>query len=133
MGDVALSYASENGDYVSRVARCLETIGIRVFYDKFEQVDLWGKNLYTHLDDVYRNKARYCVMFLSAEYAVKAWPGHERKSAQARAFQENEEYILPVRFDDTKIPVVLPTTGYIDANKVSARELCKLIQEKLAR
>ena len=71
-------------------------------------------------------------MFISADYAMKAWTNHQRRSAQARAFQENEEYILPVRFDDTEIPGMLPTTGYVEAEKVTPRELCKMIQEKLA-
>src|SRR5439155_24562734 len=31
-----------------------------------------------------------------------------------RAFMEKREYILPARFDDTQIPGVLPTVGYID-------------------
>jgi hypothetical protein len=65
---------------------------------------LFGKNLYTHLSDVYQNQARYCVMFLSKHYAKKAWTNHEREAAQARAFREHEEYILPVRLDDTEIP-----------------------------
>ncbi len=129
--DIAISYASEDRDYVDRLARCLERAGVRVFYDRFEQADLWGKDLYTHLDDVYRNKARYCVMFLSIDYARKTWTNHERKSAQARAFQENQEYILPVRFDSTEIPGVLPTIGYVNANELSPNDLCKLIQEKL--
>ena len=43
-----------------------------------------GKDLYTHLDDVYQNAARYCVLFVSRDYARKVWTNHERESAQAR-------------------------------------------------
>src|SRR6266566_5558925 len=78
--------------------------------DKYEKATLWGKNLYTYLSDVYQNKARYCVMFLSRNYAAKLWTNHEREAAQARAFRENEEYILPIRLDDTDIPGILSTT-----------------------
>lgn len=53
-------------------------------------------------------------MFISDFYSKKLWPNLERQSMQARAFQENEEYVLPARFDDTVIPGILPTIGYID-------------------
>ena len=59
------------------------------------------------------------------------WTNHEREAAQARAFSQSEEYILPVRFDDTEIPGVRPTTGYIDLRTTSSAELCALLLEKL--
>src|SRR3954466_14629611 len=53
------------------------------------------------------------------------------ESAQARAFSASEEYLLPVRFDDTAIPGIRPTTGYIDLRETSPKELADLITEKL--
>ena len=52
------------------------------------------------------SKARYCVMFFSQHYVAKAWTKHELKAAQARALNENEEYILPIRLDSTEIPLL---------------------------
>lgn len=46
--DVTLSFAGEDRAYVEKVAAALYSLGIRVFYDRYEQVDLWGKDLYTH-------------------------------------------------------------------------------------
>jgi len=92
-----------------------------------------GKDLYVHLDEVYQKKARYCVMFLSRHYTEKLWTNHERKSAQARAFKEKGEYILPARFDDTEIPGILPTIGYIDLRSLEPEEFGKLIIEKLKK
>src|SRR5207248_2119071 len=57
--DVALSFAGEDRAYVEEVARALSAAGVKVFYDKLEEADLWGKNLYTHLSDVYRKRARF--------------------------------------------------------------------------
>jgi hypothetical protein len=65
------------------------------------------------------NKAVYTIMFISDAYSKKLWTSHERQAMQARAFQENQEYILPVRFDETQIPGVLPTIGYIDVSSKS--------------
>ncbi len=128
--DVTLSFAGEDRGYVEQVAAALTALSIRVFYDRYEQVDLWGKDLYTHLDEVYRKRARYCVIFISRHYAEKLWPNHERKSAQARAFEEKSEYILPIRFDATEVPGMLPTTGYIDANKREPADIALLIANK---
>lgn len=129
--DVALSFAGENRDYVRRVADELSAAGVEVFYDEYSKVELWGKNLYQHLSSVYRHQARYCVLFISKEYASKVWPRHELASAQARAFEENREYILPARFDDTELPGILPITGYIDLRTVTPDELARLVIEKL--
>ena len=129
--DVALSFAGEDRDYVEKVAEVLKEMGIQVFYDKYEEVDLWGKNLYTHLDDVYQNKSKYCVMFISKYYKERLWTSHERESAQARAFESSEEYILPVRLDDTEIPGIRKTTGYINLNSIGPEDLAYKIAKKI--
>ena len=131
--DVALSFAGEDRPYVSRVAAALEANGIRVFYDEYEKVTLWGKDLYVHLREVYKTAAEYTVMFISHHYKKKLWTNHERESAQARAFQEGREYILPVKFDDTDIPGLLPTTGYLDLRSIEPEELAQFIAQKLGR
>ena len=54
------------------------------------------------------------VIFLSRAYADKLWTRHELKAAQARAFADAAEYILPARFDDTEIPGLLGIVAYVD-------------------
>jgi hypothetical protein len=129
--DIALSFAGEDRAYVADVADRLRGQGIRVFYDQYEQATLWGKNLYDRLDYVYRRAARYCILFISEPYANKVWTNHERQSAQARALEENREYVLPVRFDDTEIPGLRSTIGYIDARHTTPDYLVQLILQKL--
>ena len=131
--EIGLSFAGEDRAYVAEVAAALQRAGVRVFYDKYEKASLWGKDLYVHLSDVYRRASGYVVMFISEHYARKLWPNHERKSAQARAFEERREYILPARFDDSEVPGILPTTGHIDLRETSPDELARLILEKLGR
>ncbi|MFN0080862.1 MAG: TIR domain-containing protein [Prosthecobacter sp.] len=69
--DVCLSFAGEDRDYVSQTADILRNKGIRVFYDEYEEAELWGKDLYAHLHEVYSSLARYCVVFISQHYANK--------------------------------------------------------------
>jgi hypothetical protein len=129
--DVCLSFAGEQRTYVSDVADALRASGIRVFYDQYERAALWGKDLYEHLDWVYRKAARYCLVFISSDYAAKVWTTHERRSAQARALEESREYVLPVRFDNTELPGLPPTVAYVSANELTAEELASLTMRKL--
>jgi hypothetical protein len=129
--DVALSFAGEDRAYVAEVANTLRKMDIRVFYDKYETVSLWGKNLYEHLQEIYYSKSRYVVMFLSDNYAKKLWTNHERKIAQAKAFESHQEFVLPARFDNTEIPGILPTIAYVNLKDYSPQEFAKLIKEKI--
>jgi hypothetical protein len=131
--DVAISYAGEDRRYADALAQALRHRKLNVFYDRYEKSDLWGKNLYDHLSDVYQNKAHYCVILLSKHYASKQWTKHERQSAQARAFRENEEYILPVRLDDTQIPSIPSTTAYLRCPPETEETIANAIVEKLSK
>jgi hypothetical protein len=118
--------------YVDDVATLLRSSGITVFYDLFEEASLWGKNLYDYLTDIYKDKSLFTIMFISEHYSKKLWTNHERQAMQARTFyEENKEYILPARFDDTEIPGILPTIKYVDLRMKSPDEFVKLIKEKL--
>ncbi len=129
--DVALSFAGEDRAYVEEVAKALTSVGVKVFYDKLEETNLWGANLYDYLNEVYMKRSKFTIMFISRWYAEKRWTNFERKSAQAKALMENNEYILPVRFDDTEIPGLLPTIGYISANDRTPEEIARLTLQKL--
>lgn len=136
--DVVFSFAGAQRDYVEQVNNALKRYDISVFYDNDNSVDLWGKNLYRYLDCLYSKKARYCVMFISKEYGERPWTIHESQSAQERMFScydnlEFQEYILPVKFDNTQIPGIRSTTGYMDANNLSPDELAEKIAKKLCK
>jgi hypothetical protein len=129
--DVTVSFAGEDRPTVEHLVRILRRNGVRVFYDAWEQSNLWGKDLYQHLDAVYRTAARYCLIFVSKHYVAKAWAQHELKSAQARAFVENIEYILPIRLDDTELPGIPPTIAYLDTRDTSLAEIAQIFVAKL--
>lgn len=131
--DIGLSFAGEQREYVEQVADELNSHGVRVFFDDYERHVLWGKDLYAHLSEVYQHLCRFCIIFVSKEYADKVWPSRERQSAQARAIEDKQEYILPARFDHTPIPGLLDTVGYIDLNQTSPLQLSDLIVAKLGK
>lgn len=129
--DVALSFAGEDREYVRRVAESLKTKGVRVFYDDFEKVALWGENLTERFVDVYMESAHYAVLFISEHYRDKVWARLERRAALARALTEDRTYVLPARFDDTEIKGLLPTVAYIDLRRMSSAEFSVMICERI--
>lgn len=131
--DVALSFAGEDRVYVERIANLLIEQGIKVFYDKFETANLWGKDLYQYLSDIYRTKAEFCVIFISKYYKEKNWTRHELRNAQNRAFIDNKEYILPIFIDDVELDGLNSTIGYIRSNEFMDFEIANLIATKLKR
>jgi hypothetical protein len=130
--DVALSFAGDDRPTAERLATLLSGLGIRTFYDAHERAELWGQDLYQHLQEVYRDRARFCVVLVSEAYGKRLWTRHELRLAQSRAFQDHREYILPVRLDDTQLPGLLDTTSYVDLRTTTLEEIAQLIQQKLA-
>lgn len=131
--EIVLSFAGEDREYVEKVAHILRANEVSLFYDNYEEASLWGKDLVEHLHKVYSGSGRYCVMFISKHYGEKVWPTHERRSAFEKAIEAKEEYILPARFDDTEIPGLRKTIGYVDLRRKSPEHLVILILQKLGR
>jgi|SRR6266478_4619754 len=129
--EVALSFAGEDRKVADKLAGGLRAVGVRIFYDRYEQARLWGRDLYHHLQRVYRDKAEYCVILVSKHYAKRLWARHELRQAQARAFKENHEYILPLRLDDTEIPGLNATVGYLDLRQHRIKAVQSLLLQKL--
>jgi Uncharacterized protein containing a TIR (Toll-Interleukin 1-resistance) domain len=129
--DIAVSFAGEDRSIVEKFVNALAANDISVFYDSWEQAQLWGKDLYQHLDMIYQQAAQYCVIFISENYVKKAWTKHELRSAQARAFQQNSEYILPIKLDDTELPGLPSTIAYIDLRNTSIEEIVNSLSEKI--
>ena len=112
--DVAISFAGTERELAEKLAERLRAAGIAVFYDNFYPEHLWGKNLTAFLDEIYRKRAKFCVVFVSAEYKDRKWTNHELKSAQAKALeQKGVEYILPVQVDDTELDGLPTNIGYV--------------------
>lgn len=128
---VALSFAGEQRQYVERVARALQARGIALFYDRFEQLTLWGKDGIEFFHEVFSAESAFVVMFISAEYVAKSWPRHERRAALSRALVEQAECVLPVRFDDTPVPGMPNSIQYEKASNYSPEELAALIAQRI--
>jgi hypothetical protein len=130
--DVAISYARPQRPLADRLAGIVSAAGFKVFYDSFFPDRLWGTELPVSLDEIYRKKSRYCVMFVSQDYKDRMWTNHERSSAQARALeQRGREYILPIKVEDVELPGMPPNVGYLSTDSYSIDQIAEILISKL--
>jgi len=129
--DVAITYAAEDVAVAGEIARRLTDLGVRVFFDKFSQASLWGKNLAERFRSAYGNKTRYVLVLVSRHYVVKDWTGFEFTIARGEAAKRPEEFILPVRLDDTPMLGLRQEVAYVDYQKEGSSRIVDLVREKL--
>jgi hypothetical protein len=131
--DLAVSYAGENRSVADQIAKKLKRMGYSLFYDGFKRAkgEIWGRELTTTLGEIYEKRARYCLILISKDYAAKPWTNHERQFALSRALRERRAYILPLKLDNTDLPGLSPTIGYLDLRNSNVPEVCSLLAQKL--
>jgi len=131
--DVAISFSGTERELAKELANTVREAGFSVFYDGFYPADLWGKNLVEFFHEIYSKRARFCVIFVSAEYLNRQWTIHERRSAQERMLKEKgEEYILPIKIDDVDLPGIPSTIGYLRASD-GMDEIARALISKMER
>jgi hypothetical protein len=130
--DLAISFAGAQRDIAEAIANRVRDAGFEVFYDRFYPEQLWGKDLAVFFDEVFRKKARYCLIFVSNEYIERDWTNHERRSAVARMIEsKGKEYILPVKVHDVELPGVQSTIGYVSLREYSVGQIADMVLEKI--
>lgn len=131
--DVALSFPGEVRPLVEEVAGHLERlIGPNAyFYDNNYTSQLARPSLDTLLQDIYRNRAKLIVVFLSADYQRKNWCGIEFRAIRDIIAERENSRIMFVRTDDGAVEGVFATDGYIDARQHDAATLARFIQERV--
>ncbi|USX51998.1 toll/interleukin-1 receptor domain-containing protein [Lentzea sp. HUAS12] len=131
--DVAPSFAEEDREHVLPIVRRLEELGVTVYYDDDQVVARWGANLVEHIEETLTRKVRYVLMFASQHYVQTHWATYERQTVQARALAQQSEYLLPIRLDDTEVPGLLPTVGFLDMRRHSTEIIARSVVQKLVQ
>ena len=130
--DVALSFAGAQRDYVGRVAAALKARGVRCFYDADEQVKLWGTHLAEELPRIYALESAVVVVFISADYADRDYTRLERRAAFSQAVSDAGVYVLPARFDDSKLPGLLTDVVGVNLRGYTPELFADMVVAKLA-
>jgi hypothetical protein len=131
--DVAISYAGPDREHAEELATLLRDQGVKVFYDRFYRSSLWGKDLAAYFDRIFRQRARYCVMFISPAYRDRVWTIAERRSALARMIDERgKEYVLPVVVEQVDLDGLPPTIGHLSLSEHTIADIAESLIEKLS-
>lgn len=129
--DVALSFAGEDRAIAKQLNDAMTEKGIKVFYDEYNKSDLWGKKLTEHFKQIYGPKARFVIILISKHYPVKDWTNFEFSIARDEAKKRKQEFILPVRLDNTTIVGIHDDIGYLDYEKEGINGVVKNLITKL--
>lgn len=126
--DVALSYASEQESYVSRVARILEKEGVNVFYAPHREEEFLGKDMITEFYELYKYESMFVACFISKDYLAKDITMHEMKTTLLREKNENRNCIIPVYFGNVRVKEINQDIHYLDAEQLKEVEVADKIK-----
>ncbi len=129
--DVALSFAASDREVASTLAAALSSEGLNVFFDELSSSELWGKDLYSHLSNIY-SSARVCVVLLSESYTKSKWTASEYRSLLAQSNSKDYFAILPIKLDKSTLPSGMDTVGYISLEDISPKKAAALVKQKLS-
>ncbi len=129
--DFAISYAGSDRSLAQRLASLLSEGGAIVFIDTPHRAHLVGRRLDREFEWVFGPGTRYFVPIISRAYADRPWPQHEWSVAIREADRRSEEFILPLRLDDSLLVGLASTVGYIDLRQHSIENTAELLLEKL--
>jgi len=131
--DCALSFAGEDRVIVDQVVLELRDRGFKVFYDDYYTDYLLGKDLSIHFKKIYSKKSKFVIIFISKHYRIKEWTNFEFEIALYESKLKKREYILPIKLDNTDIPGLSRSVGFIDYNKIGFQEAIDILSKKLTK
>lgn len=96
--DFAFSFAGEDREIVEPIRTYLVEHNYTVFYDKDYQHNLVGKDLYSYLREVYREKCKFVVCFISLNYTKKEWTNLELTAIKERFISTffAADFLIPI-------------------------------------
>ncbi|MDQ6482530.1 TIR domain-containing protein [Dyadobacter sp. LHD-138] len=132
--DVGLSFPGEARTVVEPIAIRLEAdLGPQTyFYDNNYVAQLARPSLHLLLQDIYRNRSKLIVVFLSGDYQRKEWCGIEFRAINEILMKRKHDRIMFVKIDDGQVEGVFKTDGYVDGLKYSPDQIAKFIMERVS-
>jgi hypothetical protein len=132
--DVALSFPGDVRPYVKSVADHLEDLlgTDQYFYDNNYTAQLARPDLDLLLQDIYRNRSRLVVVFLSEAYESKPWcAGVEFRAIRDIIKFRDQQRIMFVRMDDAAVRGTFTLDGAVDARHHSPNEIARMIRQRV--
>lgn len=127
--DFAFSFAGEDRAIVEEIKTGLSEY--KIFYDNDYQAELCGKDLYNFLRNLYMNRAKYVVCFLSEHYKKKVWTNVEFSAVKERLMATffASDFLIPIILDKSIMFEDIPSyIGFYQHE--STPETIKRLKEK---
>jgi tetratricopeptide (TPR) repeat protein len=131
---VALSFAAEDRDFVSKVARELASkVGKeQVLYDKYHEAELARSDLGPYLLHLYQDESELIVIFLREDPTARNWSGLSWLQIAVLLEGDVANRIMIMSFGQ---PTFLTRPelmgGYVDVTERSPQEVAEVISERL--
>ena len=129
--DFALSFSGECRSLAKELSELLVEKGASVFYDDSFLEHLLGKQLDEEFSAKFGEETHFFIPFVSSEYAKRPWPQYEWGVARYEAQRRDEEFILPLRLDDTHLFGLPDTVCYLDLRTMELAEVANILISKL--
>lgn len=130
--DIAISFAGADRAIAETICRRIQAAGLRVFYDRDHQHALLGEDLADQLQRTYLDDSRFAIVVVSRAFLNSRWAGNwEWRAVLARMQRQRAGYVLPYVVEETDLPGLNPTLGYVSAQDYSAVEFAELVVRKV--
>lgn len=130
--DFAFSFAGKDRGIVEEIYDQLSGKGYRIFYDLTYQAQLVGHNLYSGLRDLYKNKGRYVVCFISENYTKTIWTALEFTAIKERLMTTffAGDFLIPIFIDKAEPLIDIPNfIGFYQHESID--KTVQLLQTKI--
>ncbi len=130
--DFVFSFANEDRKLVEGIYEVLKRDNINVFYDTAYEAQMVGKDLYTFLRDLYKNKGKYVVCFISEHYTKKVWTNLELSAIKERLMTTffAGDFLIPILIDKSTMLEDIPC--YIKFYRYnSINETVEMLKKKI--
>ena len=129
--DFAISFSGDCRKHAEQLATLLEERGAVVFYDRSFLAHLLGKRLDHEFQWLFGAATRFFVPFVSADYARRPWPLYEWAVGKQEAERRQQEFVLPVRVDDSLLFGLADTVAYLDLRELTLDDVADILVRKL--
>ena len=127
--DFSISFAGPDRPVADELAQKLAQRGLVVFYDEFYTSRLLGKQLDREFEWTFGRGTRFFVPLISRSYRERAWPQLEWAIACKEA-QHREDFILPLRLDDTPLLGMPDSVGFLDLRQLAIDRVVDILADK---
>lgn len=129
--DVAISYASEQEQIVSRAAKILSADGFKVFFAPEEERAFIAEDMISSFYRIYRYESRFVAAFVTEDYLRKDITMFEATTAMLRRREEGRNCLIPIYFGEAKLPCLDPDIHCVKGDGLREVELADKIRTVL--